>query len=93
MKRRNKCRHCRKKRVGRPRGLCWRCYYAPGVRDMYPSTSKYGRKHPEDDFMGGYKLPPCPTNAKPGTREKKAVLSERFSAHVSLWHPLDAGFA
>lgn len=39
------CRHCVKNRVLRPRGLCWRCYYRPGVRDLYPSTSKYAPGH------------------------------------------------
>ena len=31
-----RCRHCHERKVCRPRGLCWRCYYAPGVRDQYP---------------------------------------------------------
>lgn len=30
------CRHCFKKLVCRPRGLCWRCYYTPGVQANYP---------------------------------------------------------
>ncbi len=38
------CRHCGKRRVNRPRGLCWQCYYAPGVKDLYPSTSKFASK-------------------------------------------------
>ena len=29
------CRHCRKCAVTRPRGLCWVCYYTPGVKDLY----------------------------------------------------------
>lgn len=35
------CRHCSRRHAGRPRGLCSQCYYAPGVRDMYPVTSKF----------------------------------------------------
>ena len=27
-----KCRHCGKSKVNRPRGLCWTCYYTPGLR-------------------------------------------------------------
>lgn len=39
------CRHCQTKKANRPRGLCWPCYYTPGVKELYPSTSKYGRRH------------------------------------------------
>jgi len=36
------CRHCQKANSKpSPAGLCWSCYYAPGVRDQYPSTSKF----------------------------------------------------
>jgi hypothetical protein len=38
------CVHCCKKKVNRPRGLCWGCYYTPGVRDLYPITSKFGKR-------------------------------------------------
>ena len=36
------CRHCNKNKVNRPRGLCWDCYYMPGVRDLYPMPIKPG---------------------------------------------------
>lgn len=36
------CRHCHQAPVSRPRGLCWACYYTPGVKSLYPSTSKHG---------------------------------------------------
>jgi hypothetical protein len=35
------CRHCGRRRPNRPLGLCWGCYYTPGMRALYPSTSKY----------------------------------------------------
>ena len=35
------CRHCSQPKVNRPRGLCWSCYYTPGVKELYPPTSKY----------------------------------------------------
>lgn len=35
------CRHCNCRKVNRPRGLCWRCYYTPAVRAMYLSTHKF----------------------------------------------------
>jgi hypothetical protein len=40
------CRHCGRARVNRPRGLCWTCYHLPGVRDLYPSTSKFVSRVP-----------------------------------------------
>jgi hypothetical protein len=82
------CRHCHKVKSNRPRGLCWSCYYTPGVRELYPSTSKYGRRGVGNTnrHLG---LPPYPTCAWPGTAEKVAVLQERARLGVSLWHPLD----
>jgi len=84
------CRHCQKLKSNRPRGLCWSCYYTPGVRDLYPSTSKFGRRG-VGNFNSRVSLPPNPTQAFPGTPEKVAVLESRAQLGVSLWHPLDAG--
>jgi len=83
------CRHCQKANSNRPRGLCWSCYYTPGVRDLFPSTSKFARRG-VGNFNRLAKLPPCPTQALPGTLDKVAVLAERARLGVSLWHPLDA---
>src|SRR6516162_560033 len=83
------CRHCHGKKANRPRGLCWTCYYRPGVRDRYPSTSKFGRRE-IDDFYGWPIDPPEPTAAPPGSPEKVAVLENRARQRVSLWHPKDA---
>ena len=83
------CRHCQKVKSNRPRGLCWSCYYRPGVRDQYPSTSKYARRG-VSDFNGKTAQAALPTNALPGTEEKVAVLAERARLGLSLWHPLDA---
>jgi hypothetical protein len=33
------CRHCNKHPVNRPRGLCWKCFYTPGVRALYPANA------------------------------------------------------
>jgi hypothetical protein len=38
------CRHCNKGKVNRPRGLCWNCYYTPGVLKLYPVDSKFAPK-------------------------------------------------
>jgi hypothetical protein len=83
------CRHCQKVRSNRPRGLCWSCYYKPGVRELYPSTSKFARRG-VSDFTGQSALAARPTNALPGTPEKIAVLIERARLGLALWHPLDA---
>jgi hypothetical protein len=86
------CRHCRKANISRPRRLCWCCYYAPGVRDLYPSTSKYARRG-EGNFNGTAPPPAFPTGALPGSPEKIAVLAERARFKQSLWHPDDATLA
>lgn len=50
------CRHCGVRKIVRPRGLCWRCYYDPQVKKLYHSQSKYapretrGEIDPEDDM-------------------------------------------
>src|SRR5579871_4313054 len=83
------CRHCQRVQSNRPRGLCWSCYYTPGVRDLYPSTSKFARRG-----VGGGNAkvaqPPEPTQAVPGSAEKVAILEERARLRLSLWHPADA---
>ncbi len=83
------CQHCHVTPISRPRRLCWSCYYAPGVRDLYPATSKFGLRGP-----GAYQrdaAPPAfPTTAPPGSPEKIAVLTERVRRRQSLGHPEDA---
>ena len=36
------CRHCTKSKVNRPRGLCWSCYYTPGVKEQYGMGCRHG---------------------------------------------------
>lgn len=85
------CRHCNRSTVTRPRGLCWQCYYTPGVKDLYPSTSKYARRNTSaiPEQFGSSPLPE-PTTAKPGTREKLEVIAARAKAGTALFHPQDA---
>ncbi len=85
------CKHCQKSKVNRPRGLCWSCYYTPGVKEQYPSTSKYARRG-VGNFNGNAPLPPEPTTAPPGTAEKMAILEMRAKLKLALWHPLDAQY-
>jgi hypothetical protein len=84
------CQHCKRRRVNRPRGLCWGCYYTPGIVNRYPSVSKYGRRG-----VGGLnrsRMPEIPTDAPPGSAAKLAILQERARLNVSLWHPMDARY-
>jgi hypothetical protein len=81
------CRHCNRAKVNRPRGLCWTCYYTPGVKDLYPSTSRYARR----GIGNGYSDKPAsvPTDAAPGSPEKLAVIADRVKSRESTSHPDD----
>ena len=92
------CRHCRTRRPARPRGLCWRCYYTPGLREQYPSESKYAMRPakglvPQHDPLDTteYQAPIAdePTTAEPGTLDKIEVLARRLAAGLTLHHPYD----
>lgn len=84
---RRECRHCGSAPVSRPRGLCWACYYASGVRDRYPPLAG---PQGVPDGNGPRQPPAWPTDARPGTPAKLAVLCQRASRGWSLWHPGDA---
>jgi hypothetical protein len=83
------CAHCQRRPRSRPRGLCWGCYYTPGIRKRYPRINRFAVRGGED-FRGYAYLPIEPTRALPGSPEKVAVLAERARRRVSLWHPADA---
>lgn len=83
------CRHCCINKVCRQRGLCFRCYYTPCVRERYSiSSSKFSRRA-LPDFNGPTVLP-SPTDALPGTPEKIVVLNQRAMSGLLLHHPHDA---
>lgn len=82
------CRHCGRKKVNRPKGLCWPCYYSP-ARNLYASTSKFARRGVGHDASINGRLP-VPTTAKPGTPEKMAVLAGRVERGELMFHPADA---
>jgi hypothetical protein len=85
-----RCRHCRQRNACRPRGLCWTCFYTPGVRRRYPAkTTGFAHRGSGSGIMRAA-LPPFPTNARPGTPEKIAVLAERAAIPAELFHPEDA---
>lgn len=82
------CRHCQRKDACRPRGLCWTCYYTPGVRDRYLPTSKYAQRGATADNRD-YPLPPQTTEAIPGTAEKLTIMAARVAAGFQPCHPDD----
>ena len=82
------CVHCGTRKVCRPRGLCWRCFYKPGVRYQYGSSTAPTVRR--GSGLTPPKKMPTPTTARPGTPEKEAVLTERAANGQHLWHPLDS---
>lgn len=36
----NRCQHCNERPIGRPRQLCWVCYYEPSIREKYAPVSE-----------------------------------------------------
>jgi hypothetical protein len=81
------CRHCGIRKAARPRGLCWIDYYTPGVRDLYPSTSKFCRRGVGNR---NHRRPAAtPTQAPPGSEEKILILIARAGAGEQLFHADD----
>lgn len=83
------CSHCDKRPVQRPRGLCWTCYYTPGVRERYTSGSRYAKRGVSNGCIDA-PLPPVATLADPGSEEKIAILAQRAALGQALHHPRDA---
>lgn len=83
------CRHCHRLPPSRPRGLCWSCYYAPGIRDRYKSESKFGNRGFGNHNKAEPPLPAEPTRAPPGTPEKMDVMRDRAARGEAIFHPDD----
>lgn len=83
------CRHCGRGVCNYCRGLCKACYYAPGVRHLYPVQSRPTHDGAED-FAGPAPPPEAPTDAPPGSREKVEVLAGRAARRQSLFHDGDS---
>lgn len=86
------CQHCAARPVRRPRGLCWACFQAPGVRDRYAPLGDFGRRLVAAARRSGAATghDPEPTAERPGTPGKVAVLEGRAARGERLWHPGDA---
>lgn len=85
----NVCRHCATRKINRPGGMCWPCYYTPSVRAKYQPTRPNGRRG-VGNLTGRRPLPAAATRAAPGTQEKLDVMAERAARGERLWHPGDA---
>lgn len=84
------CRHCGRRRVSRPRGLCWRCYHIPGMRERYASTSKYAVR----GLGNGFLAPPLDAatcSHLPGSPGRLETYSRRALAGLAVLHPDDFG--
>ena len=85
------CKHCEKSKVNRPRGLCWSCYYPPGVKDMYPSTSKYARRG-VGNFTGNAPVAARPQRKPAANGGLRPTASSLAIVHESMpkQGPIDA---
>ena len=81
------CVHCGRRRRNRPRGLCWTCYRAPAVQAAYP-----GNPPPVGSGNPVHRLPGSPTDARPGSEAKMAVMAARAARGECLFHPADVRF-
>jgi len=83
------CQHCNQHIASRPRGLCWTCYYTPGLRDGYPVKDSPSNRRGHGFAVVRTSTAESPTAAAPGSEEKIAVLEARMKAGQDLWHPDD----
>lgn len=81
------CRHCSNKKVSRPRGLCWRCFRTPGVKEKYVSGNP--KAHRGVGNRAGESLPTAPTETPPKSPERLKVMMERAERGESVTHPRD----
>jgi len=83
------CRNCGFRPGNCPRGLCSACYYTPGIRNQYPTSTHFGARR----GLGlGNKLAflrPEPTDHPPGSPGKVEVLAERVRLGQMLWCDAD----
>jgi hypothetical protein len=88
---RPRCRCCGKNLVVRPRGLCCRCYYTPGVLDRFPLASEKARNGASSHHVTDHpSRPPAPTTAPPLTEAKTLVMTARAAAGEALHCQEDA---
>lgn len=82
---RKPCKHCQKVPSNRPRGLCWSCYYRPGVREQYAIAANSVKK--SATCLSGEQA--APTRIRPGP-DKVAVMVFRASLGMPIFCDDDA---
>jgi hypothetical protein len=90
------CRHCGRPRSLRRRGLCYGCYFEPGVREKYEPTSAMANRGSGLTVVPARKVEkdkkdrarrPCPF--APGSPERIQKLEDRAYFGLPLWTPGD----
>src|ERR1700676_5484794 len=79
------CLHCLIRKANKSRGLCYSCYFRPGVRGLYPITSQFAPRNVGLHCLGIG----CPTAAVPGSQAKLDVMQQRAKDNVAITHPDD----
>lgn len=86
------CRNCRKAKVCRPRGLCWRCYYTPGLKARF-LPSKYAggaareeRERAEDGFPPTVTEEPQRVGRKASPRRCRTCPGMTYNASLNCVH-------
>jgi hypothetical protein len=83
------CKHCGINMGSHARGLCYRCWSNPTIKDLYPADRRCNRGVSCTN-TNITRAMPTPTTALPGTEEKFEVLCQRAERGEQLFHPLDA---
>ena len=85
------CKHCERWTANKPRGLCQSCYNTPGVREMYPSTSKFARRGllADNESTEDPPLAKTATETCPGSLERQEVYTQRIMEGRAMFHPDD----
>jgi hypothetical protein len=76
------CRNCWQQRLLRPKGLCWKCYFTPGVRALYTPVSPRGNRFHDAQAEGA--VPDEATQALPRSEAKLAELARRVQMRQAL---------
>ncbi len=87
---RKQCRHCKVRKVSKPKGLCYGCGTNPAICSLYPC---YAVKVNNRGHAVGNVNPPLPperTGAPPGSPRRVLVMGERMKAGFAPLHPDDS---
>lgn len=83
------CLGCKELKVCAHKGLCAVCILDNKVRIDLGYKSRLRKDTSHYEGRSG-RLPPEPTEFRPGTEEKIKVMAERFANSYCIFHPKDA---